>query len=349
MCLYPKLIGNKKYQANKKNGGQVPPLPLREFDGKMIPDERVLYVPVGCGKCMECRKQKSRAWQVRLLEEVAQDNKALFVTLTFSNDDIYKLSGQIDKRLEGYDRDNAIAKRGVRLFLERWRKENKKSVKHWLITELGHNGTENIHLHGIIWTDKSEQYIKNKWGYGYIWTNEKKGVVGEKVVNYIIKYVTKLDEKHQYYEPKILCSPGIGKGYTKKLNYQLNKYKGADTKEYYRTRTGHKINLPIYYRNKIYSEEEREKLWINKIEENKRFIDGIEIDGNDMDTLMNVLQTVRQKSNRLGYGNDTINWERRTYEREQRNLKFNERIKKSEKVNDLYSDIYDRKYNEPEK
>ena len=49
MCLYPKLIKNKKYMSNKKNGGVIP----------AVSDERTLFVPVGCGKCIECLKQKS--------------------------------------------------------------------------------------------------------------------------------------------------------------------------------------------------------------------------------------------------------------------------------------------------
>ncbi len=56
MCLYPKLIKNRKYVANKKNKGVIPP----------ILDKRVLMVPDGCGKCMECRRQIARYWLVRL-------------------------------------------------------------------------------------------------------------------------------------------------------------------------------------------------------------------------------------------------------------------------------------------
>ena len=82
MCLFPRLIRNKKYTANKKNGGVIPP----------IPDIRVLQVPVGCGKCIECVKQKGRAWQVRLLEEVKNNKSGKFVTLTFSDESITKLA-----------------------------------------------------------------------------------------------------------------------------------------------------------------------------------------------------------------------------------------------------------------
>ena len=51
MCLYPRLIENRKYRANGKNGGVIP----------AIVDHRTRYVPIGCEVCIECRKQKARA------------------------------------------------------------------------------------------------------------------------------------------------------------------------------------------------------------------------------------------------------------------------------------------------
>ena len=56
--------------------------------------------------------------------------------------------------------ENKIATLAVRRFLERWRKKYKKSVRHWLVTELGQKNTEHLHLHGIIWTDKGEEINK---------------------------------------------------------------------------------------------------------------------------------------------------------------------------------------------
>ena len=83
----------------------------------------------------------------------------------------------------------------IRKFLERWRKKFKKSLRHWLVTELGHNGTENIHLHGIVWTDENYSTIREKWAYGFIYPRteeqERKGYVNAKTVNYIVKYITK--------------------------------------------------------------------------------------------------------------------------------------------------------------
>ena len=116
-------------------------------------------VPIACGKCLECSKQKSRMWQSRLLEEIKTNKNGIFVTLTFNDvsyRNLYKYvitkAKEYKTELNNYDIDNKIATRATRLFLERWRKKHKKSVKHWLVTELGNAGTENMHLHGIIWT-----------------------------------------------------------------------------------------------------------------------------------------------------------------------------------------------------
>ena len=322
MCLYPKLIKNRKYIANKKNGGNIP----------AVIDNRVLYVPIKCGKCMECMKSKSREWSVRLNEELRHNNKMTFVTLTFSNENIIKLKEEIEKKhkIEGYEIDNEIVKLAVRRFCERWRKKYKKSIKHWLVSELGHNGTKNVHIHGILWSDNKND-IDKIWNYGYTWCGE---FVNKKTINYIVKYIHKTDQENKYYIPKILCSPGIGKEYVNSYNYKISKYNGSDTKEYYRTLSGHKISLPIYYRNKVYNEDEREKLWLNKLDKEERYVNGIKIDISKGDeNYYKALNYARTLNKILGYNDDSINWNKKRYENEKRNLMYKERSKKIKETN----------------
>ena len=152
----------------------------------------------------------------------------------------------------------------VRRFLERWRKKYKKSVKHWFVTELGHTGTERIHIHGILWTQENNTSIKKIWKNGFTYTGK---YVNEKTINYISKYVTKTDTQHKWFTGKILTSAGIGSNYIKRQDSKLNTFKHKDTNELYTTRKGTKLPLPIYYRNKIYTEEEREKLWTIKLDQ----------------------------------------------------------------------------------
>lgn len=340
MCLYPRVILNKKYVSNNKNGGDVP----------LVRDTRVLYVPVGCGKCMECKKQKARGWQVRLLEDLRQHKNGKFVTMTFSDQWIKKIvegytlenGQQVEgiKNLEGYDLDNAIATRATRLFLERWRKEYGKSLRHWFVTELGHENTENVHLHGIVWTDKPLSEVERIWQHGWVWKGKKVrgrtiNYVNEQTVNYITKYVHKVDQDHKEYNSKVLTSPGIGANYTKRIDARNNAYVGARTQETYRTRTGHHIAMPTYWRNKIYTDLEREELWLNRLNKEERWVNGERISiKNGEQQYYKALDWHRRLNKELGYGTSEKNWDRIEYEKERRQLMINARIKRGDKNND---------------
>lgn len=354
MCFYPQLIRNPKYKKNKKNGGIIPP----------FIDQRVLHVPIGCGDCMECRKQKARAWQIRLLEDIRHNRNGKFIALTFSNESITKLAeetrqvtkkifrkqitmknGQTRKyyryetvdtnnKLQGYALDNAIATLAMRRFNERYRKKFGKALRHWTVTELGHNGTENIHLHGIVWTTATYQELRELWQYGFIWPRpheEKKAYVGESSINYVIKYVHKRDDKHRHYNSIILASAGIGGGYTQTEEAKRNKFNEADTKETYRTRTGHQIAMPVYWRNKIYSDQEREALWLHKLDKEERWIGGERVDvSRDTKSYWKLLKWYRRLNQELGYGQGKPDWNQQEYENERRIMLHGQRGIKSE-------------------
>lgn len=342
MCYYPTIIRNRKYVKNGKNGGVIP----------FVRDPRVLSVPIGCGNCQECRRKKSREWQVRLFEDIKTNQNGKFVTLTFSNESIRDIYEKyVPDEAEGYDIDNMIATRALHLFRERWRKEFKKSPRHWLVSELGHQNTENIHLHGIIWLETYRLYnkitkewydyqatmedVERIWKYGFVWKykmerGKKVNYVNNKTINYVTKYVTQQDFQHKYYKPIILTSPGIGRDYVKTHNARLNKYKKGKTDEAYTTETGHKISMPIYWRNKIYTENEREELWLEKLDKNERWVGGekIKVDKNN-DDYYKTLEHYRKLNNELGYRGREKKWEREEYEKERRNLLIQERLSRA--------------------
>ena len=307
MCLYPKLIKNKKYMSNKKNGGVIP----------TVSDERTLLVPVGCGNCIECRKQKARSWQVRLLEDIKINTDSVFVTLTFSSESLNNLIKDVTKT--GDIIDNDICTLAVRRFLERWRWEFKKSVRHWLITELGHNGTERVHLHGLIFS-KDIKAIERLWKYGWVYFGN---YVNERTINYIIKYVTKVDLRNRNFKAKILCSKGIGSNYLNSINAERNLFKGNNTKETYKNKQGYELNLPIYYRNKIYSDEEREKLWLNRLDKNLRYVMGEKIDvSKDDANYYDTLEYYQKLNKSLGYGDDSFDWDKKMYKYKKNWLRY---------------------------
>lgn len=336
MCYFGTLYKNTRYTANKKNGGIIPP----------IYDDRILAVAIGCGRCQECLKQKARDWQARLSEDIKHNTNGKMITLTFSNTAISRINDQIPQTyqkwnklhqtfeelpLVGYKRDNEIATRATKLFLERWRKEYKTSIRHWLITELGHKGTENIHLHGIIWTDEPYFIIRSKWAYGHIWPKketERQTWVNEQTINYSIKYVHKIDKDHPNYKPIILTSPGIGAGYIGTYNANKNKFNPhGETNETYTLSSGHKIAMPTYWRNKIYSDEEREKLWIIMLDKQERWIGGERVDiSKGTDEYFRLLQYHRERNRQLGYGDNKKEWSKIEEEERKRAYLLKKRI-----------------------
>ena len=284
MCLYPKILPNPKYQPNEKNGGYVP----------IMKDPRVGGVPVGCGKCMECMKKKARDWKIRLLEEVRHERHgAEFITLTFAPEEKKKLIADVleeNPNCEGYDLDNAVAKLAFKRFNDRWKKKHKTRLKHWIVTELGDGRTEHLHIHGIVWNKvepstrlaknnriryEFQDDIKKLWKYGNTYCGD---YVNEATVGYIVKYLMKQDEAHPHYKPITLATNGLGANYIKSHNARLHKFnKNGETREVYITREGYKIQLPMYYRYKLYSEEEREDLWLQKLDKGERWVDGSKV------------------------------------------------------------------------
>lgn len=302
MCLYPRLILNPKYIGNKKN----------KFTPPELKDVRKKYISIGCGKCIECLNKKRRDWIIRLTEENKQNN-TYFCTLTFNDESLEKLIEYNDGDTDA----NEIAKSAIRLFTERYRKKYKKALKHWFITELGKK-EKRIHLHGFCWTDVNEKELDKFWGYGYTLF---KRANSEKAIKYCLKYVTKNEENH---EPKILASKGIGKSYIKSPAGILNKYNGKTTREYY-ILNGKKKQLPVYYRNLLYSDEEKENLWGFKLDKKIRWIDGEKIDISTTEGLKNFynkLKAAQDKYEKLGFKIDQ-EWNKKIYR--QTNNKLNKK------------------------
>ena len=94
----------------KKNQGNVPE----------CKDERLRYVPTKCGKCIECRKEKARNWRIRLAEELKNNPDALFITLTFNEDNYQKLAWELFKKNKenlNYTEQNEMCKTAIIFFV----------------------------------------------------------------------------------------------------------------------------------------------------------------------------------------------------------------------------------------
>lgn len=331
MCVKPKLIRNPKYRMNKKNGGKIPP----------VRDRRQLWTMTPCGQCYICRKKKAREWQMRLTEDFKVNKIAKVILLTFNTESLQKLAKEC-KGLKGYELDNQICRIAVKRFRERWRKRYRRSIRHWLITELGTKSTEHVHMHGLVWEEhydrKTNKIIKHKlkgkfteeieraWQYGFVGWGKKDWQTGkwinyinERTPAYFTKYVTKKDELHKEYKQIILSSAGIGASYLDSIKAKDNVYRGKDTNQLYQMDNGGVIAMPEYFRRKIYTDDEREYLQGWNLDTGRMFIGKTEVrkDIGD-DKIYGLQKALQEKNARLGFGDGRKNYERKMFENSRR-------------------------------
>lgn len=245
-CLKPIKIRNPRYYAKTDN----PEIRVKQFvryqndlldyqfNGSKLED----YIYVPCGYCYTCLKRKSSDWRLRLLHEVSYNfyKKPLFVTFTFA-----------PEYYEQFKDNVALA---VRRFLERIRKVTKKSVRHWFITELGER-TGRLHLHGFLFNfSLPVARLADFWKYGFVSVSS----ISHRRISYAVKY--SLKPSTFVFKPQVFCSPGLGKVYTELSTTQkFHIRKNLLDDAYYCTFNGFTYSLPVYYRNKIFSEVRREQ------------------------------------------------------------------------------------------
>lgn len=336
MCVNTKRIINKRYTITKKNGGNIPP----------CPDERQRTVEIPCGQCYQCKKKKGREWRMRITEDIKVNKNCKIVTLTFNTESLKKIAEQC-KDAKGYELDNQICKWAVKHFRERWRKKYGRSIRHWLITELGHGETEHVHMHGIIWEDdryKLEDTLLNEvekiWQYGYVGKGKRDYKTGKiinyvsaQTANYFTKYVTKIDEQHKEYRQIILTSAGIGASYLTSAKAKDNIYKGKNTKQTYTIDTGGSLPMPDYLRRKMYTDEQRIELTKEYLDKPVIYIAGKEVRKEIGDVeIKRIKDEERQKNKRLGYDEGQKNWARKIAEnKKRREIQYKRYLKDVEK------------------
>ena len=274
MCKNKIIIKNKRYQPTKKNG----------YTKETPRDRRLYYIEIPCGECKECKKKRKEMWRLRIENELLDSKTAIFFTGTFKDEAIENI-----KKQYGVEEENDIATKANRLLLERLRKKYNIKLTHWCITELG-SKKGRIHIHGIFFIkeDQDIRYIKDKikkeWDFGWNYL----GYVDQgKTINYVTKYMLKENENFKEFKPKVLASQKIGIGFIEK-NKRFYKYKEengeikANTKMEYLD--GRETYLIKYYKEKLYTTEERENILLSVLDEDKRKINSRIFKGHDLET-----------------------------------------------------------------
>ena len=90
--------------------------------------------------------------------------------------------------------------------------------------------------------------------------------------------------------------------------------------------------MPIYYRNKIYSESEREKLWLQRLDKGEIYVCGVRYKTEKQEIYMRALNAARKENNKLGFGSNRINWEKEKYELQMRAILQETRLQRARKA-----------------
>lgn len=161
-------------------------------------------LPFPCGQCLACRINKRRVWTLRLLLEYLEHEKASFVSLTYSPENLPFSERSLESG------QGTLCKRDVQLFLKKLRKRfSDRRIRFYCAGEYGPNNTHRPHYHLILFGVSAEEldpdwfYFAGKsgptaknfcrvtplyelWSYGVVHVGE----VTQHSISYVAGYVT---------------------------------------------------------------------------------------------------------------------------------------------------------------
>lgn len=224
-----------------------------------------IFLP--CGKCEACRNSDAICWRVRLKEEFYSSRNAYFITLTY--DDSKLNFARCKHESIDYGFFPIVNKPDIQKFFKRFRKifsdyykYQEEKFKYFLVSEYGPT-TFRPHYHAILFNlpdlsvipevqlAKITKKLQEIWGNGFI----KLDKCNENRIAYCTKYMACETIIPPYLpKPFRLISKGIGISYLDKE--ERIKWHKKDLNCYYPDGV-YKLRLPRYYKDKIFSEDEK--------------------------------------------------------------------------------------------
>lgn len=210
---------------------------------------------VPCGRCPDCLGRRVSGWSFRLMMEERRANSAHFVTLTYDNWSVpmrYR-----SKYLTLYKKD-------LQDYFKRLRKLLPEAkIKYYAAGEYGSNNWR-PHYH-IILFNADKLSIEKAWSLGgqSLGSIDIGSVTGASI-GYTLKYITKpkripLHRNDDRDKEFSLMSKGLGVDYVtdRMIAWHVAE---LESRMYVTTMDGKKVSMPRFYKDKIYTEEQRKRI-----------------------------------------------------------------------------------------
>lgn len=224
------------------------------------------FVPVPCGKCPNCKRNRVAAWQFRLMQEDKVSLCSHFITLTYDTEFVPISDNGFPTLVSTVMKKNKKGKLvslphplSFQAFMKRLRKHfPDQNLKYYCAGEYG-EARRRPHYHAILFNCTDIEKVHQEWKFGAVHV----GDVTKNSVGYTAKYINKEKRIPEFpNDDRIkefsLMSKGLGKSYSD--SKAVKNYHKSDLERNYLTiEGGVKIPLPRYYREKIYDSDERLK------------------------------------------------------------------------------------------
>lgn len=262
---------------------------------KIAPNGQWIYnIPIPCGKCLNCKKNRLNAWSFRLMSELDNAVTAKFVTLTYNTEYIPitkrgfltlkkksdKNNVEIDNSLQGffkrlryYEKGDDTISIDQFTYISRGGDPNdfSRRIKYFACGEYG-SKRKRPHYHIILFNVKNEENIYKGWSEVInINTDDQEWIplgsihidqVNNNTIDYTLKYMMKESGKYKKgfdgEKEFSVMSKGIGLNYIESSELRRYYKKNLD-KNYLITKKGFKIGMPKRYRDEMLSQLEKDK------------------------------------------------------------------------------------------
>lgn len=215
------------------------------------------FLDVPCGKCAHCMANKRNDWSVRLQKELQYSSSAVFVTLTYSDEYFFDYMLKAPDFQAAYKYCKSVHKKDVQDFLKRFRYyDGSPNIRYFAVGEYGEK-TLRPHYHLLLFNcdfSHISENLSSSWQFG----NFHIGEVNESSIHYVTGYV--LTRK---FRPSDDCDfsfslmsrrPGIGFSF---VSSNYGKMLSSNPKPFMILRGGMKVAIPRYFKDKLYSDEQR--------------------------------------------------------------------------------------------